>query len=62
MVIGSANVRALYSCLDIVFAVEKVREVFETSGEEIRGIDGEELGLYLAIASKKDELERSGIL
>ena len=47
IVVGSADVKALYPSLDIDFTVDKVCEVFDDSDVKIEGIDTDELGLYL---------------
>ena len=44
VIIGSADVKALYPSLDISFTVEKVCEVFYTSGIRIDGLNEDELG------------------
>lgn len=49
IVVGSAEVKALYPSLDIAFTVEEVCEVFHTSSVQIVGVNAEELGLYLAL-------------
>lgn len=61
-VVGSANVRELYSSLDIAFTVEKVCEVFHTSSVQIVGVNAEELGLYLALNRTEAELRDVGLL
>ena len=52
IVIGSADVKALYPSLDIEFTVEKVCELFYESSITIEGVDYKELGLYIAINSQ----------
>ena len=61
-VVGSANVRELYSSLDIAFTVEKVCEVFHTNSVQIVGVNAEELGLYLALNRTEAELRDVGLL
>ena len=56
LIIGSADVSALYPSLDI----EKT-DKFHDSNIEIRGTDNEELGLYLAINLNNTELKDLGI-
>ena len=57
IVIGSADMRAIYPSLDVTLAIDKVGEVFNTSEIERRGIDEEVLGLYPAMNSKEEKLE-----
>ena len=61
VVIGSADVKALYPSLDISFTVEKACEVFYTSDVQV-GVDAEELGLYLALNRTEAELRDVGLL
>ena len=61
IVVGSADVKALYPSLDVEFTVEIVSGMFENSGLEIEGIDYEEMGLYLAFTRSREELEDAGI-
>ncbi|KAJ7323144.1 hypothetical protein OS493_032147 [Desmophyllum pertusum] len=62
IIVGSADVKALYPSLDIPFTVEKVCEVFHTSGVQVVGINAEELGLYLALNRTETELTDVGLL
>ncbi|PFX34698.1 hypothetical protein AWC38_SpisGene381 [Stylophora pistillata] len=62
VVIGSADVKALYPSLDIPFTIEKVCEVFYTSGVRVDGLNKEELELYLAVNRSEAELEVAGLL
>ena len=62
IIIGSADVKALYPSLDISFTVEKVCEVFYTSGIRIDGLNKEELGLYLALNRSEAVLRGAGLL
>ena len=62
VVVGSADVKALYPNLDIPFAVDKAYEIFYDSAVQIVGIDTEELGLYLALNRTKDQLKELGLL
>ena len=57
VVIGSADVKALYPSLDIDFTVDKVCQVFQDSDFSIDGVDYKELGLYLALNMTVQELE-----
>ena len=62
VVVGSADVKALYPSLDIPFAVDKACEIFYDSAVRIVGIDTEELGLYLTLNRTKEQLEELGLL
>ncbi|KAJ7389597.1 hypothetical protein OS493_030283 [Desmophyllum pertusum] len=62
IIVGSADVKALNPSLDITFTVEKVCEVFHTSGVQVVGINAEELGLYLALNRTETELTDVGLL
>ena len=62
VIIGSADVKALYLSLDIPFTVEKVCEVFHASSVQIIGLNAEELGLYLALNRTEAELRDVGLL
>ena len=62
IVVGSADVKALYPSLDIAFTVEKVCEVFHTSSVQVVGVKAEELGLYLALNRTEAELRDVGLL
>ena len=61
LIIGSADVVALYSSLDIDFTIDKVCEVFFESNVKIDGVDYEEVGLYLALNIKSELLKKIGI-
>ena len=58
IVIGSADVKALYPNLDIDFTIEKVCETFANSTFSLEGVDYKQLGLYLALNLTKQELAR----
>ena len=62
IVVGSADVKALYPSLDISFTVEMVCEVFHTSGVKVVGLNAEELGLYLSLNRSEAELRDQGLL
>ena len=47
LIVGSADVKALYPSLDIDFTVKVVAEMLENCGIEIDGINYKEMGLYL---------------
>ena len=61
IIIGSADIKALYPSLDIPFTVE-VCEVFYTSAVQVVGLNAEELGLYLALNRTETELRDIGLL
>ena len=56
IVIGSADVKALYPSLDIDFTIGKVCETFESSDFSLEGVNFKELGLYLAVNLTDQEL------
>ena len=58
VVIGSADVKALYPSLDITFTIQIVVETFLNSGIEIEGINYKELSLYLALNRSEEELQK----
>ena len=62
IVVGSADVKALYPSLDITFTVERVCEVFHTSGVKVVGLNAEELGLHLSLNRSEAELRDLGLL
>ena len=49
-IVGSADVKSLYSSLDIDFAAEKVGEMFLESGIDAEVTNTKELGLYLGLS------------
>ena len=61
IMIGSADVKALYPSLDIPFTVE-VCEVFYTSAIQVVGLNAEELGLYLVLNRTETELRNVKLL
>ena len=61
LVVGSADVKALYPSLDMDFTIEKVCDVFFESDIQVEGVDYEEVGLYLAINIEPEVLQRSNI-
>ena len=62
VIIGSADVKALYPSLEIPFTVEKACEVFYTSDVQVVGVDAEELRLYLVLNRTEAELRDVGLL
>ncbi|KAL9970203.1 hypothetical protein ACROYT_G022537 [Oculina patagonica] len=62
IVVGSADVKALYPSLDIAFTVEKVCKVFHKSSVQVVGVNDEELGLYLALNKTEADLRDMGLL
>ena len=61
VVIGSADVKALYPSLDIDFTVSMASEMFEASEIQLEGVDYDEMGLYLAFHRSVEELEAAGV-
>ena len=62
LVVGSADVKALYPSLNIDFTIKKVCDVFfESDDIQVEGVDYEEVGLYLAINTEPEVLQRSNI-
>ena len=61
IIVGSADVKALYPSLDIEFTAKIVSEVFYSSCIRIEGINHQELGLYLALNMEPDTLEALGV-
>ena len=57
-IVGSMDVEALYPSLDIDFTVEKVGELLYESDVCIKGIDYQELGLYLSLTKTDGELRQ----
>ena len=49
MIIGSADVKALYPSLDINFTVDRVCDMLLISEVKFHGLWYKEIGLYLAI-------------
>ena len=62
VVIGSADVKALYPSLDIDETIEVVTQMFMESKVEIEGVDYKELSLYLALNRSKEELTTAGVV
>ena len=60
-VIGSADVKVLYPSLDIEHILDIVCQEFVQQKIRIKGIDFEELGLYLALNTEKEALELLGL-
>ena len=54
--------KALYPSLDITFTIEKVCEVFHTSGVQVVALNAEELELYLSLNRSEAELRDLGLL
>ena len=61
VIVGCADVKALYASLDVDFTVAKVCEVFYWSEVRVEGVNMEELGLYLSVSLKDDDLMQVGI-
>ena len=56
VIIGLADVRALYPSLDIEFTIEKVCEEFRESEVKIEGVDYNKVGLYLALNMTPEQI------
>ena len=61
IIVGSADVKALYPSLDIDFTVDKVCELFRDSKVEVEGADYDEVGLYLALNTDRQQRIALGI-
>ena len=61
-IIGSFDVEALYPSIDVDFAVEKCLELIMENNIKFKGIDFDEVGLYLALTVNKKELAKEGII
>lgn len=57
LIIGSIDVVALYPSLNIDFTIDKVCEVSYDSNVKIKGMNYEEMGLYLALTKKTGRVE-----
>ena len=60
-VILSADVVALYPSLNIDFTTDKVCEMFYESNIDIKGVDYEEVGLYLSLTRTTEDIEQLGL-
>ena len=60
VIVGFADVKALYPSLDVDFTLATVCEVFYGSDVGVEGVNVEKLGLYLSV-SLKDDLMEAGI-
>ena len=58
LLVGSADVRALYPSLDINHTAEIVAQTFYESKYEMEETDSKEIGLYLAINMTTEEIEK----
>ena len=61
VIVGSADVKALYPSLNIDETIKIVTEMFRVSPVEINGVDYKELALYLSLGRSEVELEDVGI-
>ena len=61
IIVGSADVKALYPSLDVESCAAVVSEMFENSDVKVEGIDSEEVGLYLALNLSEGELKNKNI-
>ena len=62
IVVGSADVKALYPSLAITFTVAKVCEIFHISSVQVVEVNAKKLGLYLALKRTEAELRDVGLL
>ena len=53
-IIGSMDVKALYPSINVDFAVERCLEIIKESDTEFNNIDTDELGLFIALTSTKE--------
>ena len=61
ILVGSADVKALYPSLEINHTAEIVSKVFYESDYNIEEVNNRELSLYLALNLRKEELEKENI-
>ena len=63
VIVGSADVKALYPSLDILFTIEKVCQIVLESDLKFEGMWYEEISLYIAVnyVNKMQELEEIGL-
>jgi len=61
LIIGSADVEALYPSLNIEHTATVTAQLFYESETNVEGIDDEELGLYLALNLNETNLEREKV-
>ena len=59
--VGSADVKALYPSLDIDCVIENVGKMIVESEIDVKGLDMQELGLYLSLTRDRQYLEDRGI-
>ena len=55
------DVEALYPSIDITFAVEKCQEMIAENDLEVRHVDVDELGLFLALTTATEELQEHNL-
>ena len=61
VIVGSADVKALYPSLNIDETIKIMAEMFKVSQVEISGVDYKELALYLSLSRSEVELEEVGV-
>ena len=61
IIVGSADVKALYPSLDVESCAKIVSEMFVESDVKVEGVDSEEIGLYLALNLNEEELKDKNI-
>ena len=61
ILVGSADVKALYPSLEINHTAQIVSEVFLESEYDIKEINNRELSLYLAVNLTQEELKKENV-
>ena len=57
----SMDVKALYPSMEWNEILTAVRELIESSTEEIQGVDYDEIGKYLAVTMNREDIKREGL-
>ena len=57
----SMDVKALYPSMEWGEILTAVRELVESSPEEVEGVDYEEIGKYIAVTMKREDIVREGL-
>ena len=61
LIVGSMDVKALYTSLMADETAAAIREEFENTDIKIEGVNWTEVGKLLAISLDKEEIERLGL-
>ena len=61
IVVGSADVKALYPSLELEFAIDVVCKEFAKSGVKVEGVNYTEVGLYIAFSTEGSRQRDLGI-